>query len=86
MRFPDFALKLQNELHRLHTFFVNRLASSPNCIVITSGDLMVQKRNTTATEILAAYFTWGAVHGTYLSYTRMALFLMDNLLPSPKAT
>jgi hypothetical protein len=87
MRFPVFALKLQNDdLHRLHTFFVNRLASSPNCTVIPAGDLMAQKRNASATEILAAYSTWGTIHGTNSSYTRMAFFLMDNLLASPKAT
>ncbi len=43
MRFLDFALKLQNDLHLLHTFFLNRLASSPSCI--PAGDLIAQERN-----------------------------------------
>jgi hypothetical protein len=46
MRFPDFALKLQNDLlHWLHTFFLNRLASSPNSTLIPAGDLIAQERN-----------------------------------------
>ncbi len=51
--------------------------------VIPAGDLIAQKRNASATEILAAYSNWGAVYGNSSSNTRMAFFLMDNLFAPP---
>jgi hypothetical protein len=36
-------------------------------------------------DIIAAYSSWGAVHGSETSYTRMALYMLDNLFRVPFA-
>jgi hypothetical protein len=46
--------------------------------MIPACDLLAGKRVTSPEESLAAFSTWGAVHGSNASYTRMAPSLVDN--------
>jgi hypothetical protein len=64
-------LKLTADLARLHLFILRRLSSSANCNVIPACDLLAGKKDAS----LAAFSSWGIVHGSNASYTRMALFL-----------
>ena len=41
---------------------------------------MAAKNGATTSEVLAAYASWGAVHGNSAAYTRMALTLVDKVL------
>jgi hypothetical protein len=82
---PDFDHRLLDDLRRLHSFFKQRLSSFANCSVILAGDLIAGKRDASNTDIIAAYSGWGAVHGSGTSYTRMALYLLDNLFRVPFA-
>jgi hypothetical protein len=77
---PDSALKLYMDLVRLHKFIEGRLSSFPLCEVIPAGDLLAAKHGASPSEVLAAYSSWGAVHGNGGSYTRMALTLVDKVL------
>jgi hypothetical protein len=72
-----------DDLRRLHSFFKQHLSSYANCSVIPAGDLIAGKRDASNTDIIAAYSGWGAVHGSGTSYTRMALYLLDNLFRAP---
>ncbi len=76
---PEFDYKLLDDLWRLLNFFTQRLSSYTNCTVVPAGDLIAGKRNAKNADIIAAFSSWGAVHGTGTSYTRMALFMIDNL-------
>ncbi len=80
---PDFAHRLLEDLRRLHSFFKQRLISFANYTVIAAGDLIAGKRDASNSDIIAAYSAWGAVHGSGTSYTRMALYLLDNSSVSP---
>jgi hypothetical protein len=82
---PDFDHRLLDDLRRLHSFFKQRLSSFANCSVIPAGDLIAGKMDASNTDIIAAYSGWGAVHGSGTSYTRMALYLLDNLFRVPLA-
>jgi hypothetical protein len=82
---PDFAFRLLEDLRRLHSFFKQRLSSFANCTVIPAGDLIARKKDASNSDIIAAYSGWGAVHGSGTSYTRMALYLLDNLFRVPIA-
>jgi hypothetical protein len=53
--------------------------------VIPAGDLIAGKRDASNTDIIAAYSGWGAVHGSGTSYTRMALYMLDNFFRVPFA-
>jgi hypothetical protein len=77
---PDSATKLLLDLARLHRFIESRISSFPNCEVIPTGDLLAAKNGATTSEVLAAYASWGAVHGNSAAYTRMALTLVDKVL------
>ncbi len=77
---PDSATKLLLDLGRLHRFIESRLSSFPLCEVIPAGDLLAAKHGASTYEILAAYSSWGAVHGSGAAYTRMALTLVDKVL------
>ncbi len=77
---PDSATKLLLDLGRLHRFIESRLSSFPLCEVIPAGDLLAAKHGASASEVLAAYSGWGAVHGSGAAYTRMALTLVDKVL------
>ncbi len=77
---PDSALKLYMDLVRLHKFIEGRLSFFPLCEVIPAGDLLAAKHRASPSEVLAAYSSWGAVHGSGGSYTRMALTLLDKVL------
>jgi hypothetical protein len=76
---PDFDHKPLDDLRRLHSFFKQRLSSYFSCTVIPAGDLIAGKRDAGNADIIAAYSSWGAVHGSGTSYTRMALYMLDNL-------
>jgi hypothetical protein len=76
---PDFDHKLLDDLRRLHSFFKQRFSSYSNCSVIPAGDLIAGKRDAGNADSIAAYSSWGAVHGCGTSYTRMALYMLDNL-------
>ncbi len=54
------------------------MGGSDNCMVIPACDLLSGKRNTSPEEALAAFASWGAVHGSNANYTRMALSLVDS--------
>jgi hypothetical protein len=82
---PDFDHRLLDDLRRLHSFFKQRLSSYSNCSVIPAGDLFAGKRDAGNTDIIAAYSSWGVVHGSGTSYTRMALYMLDNLFRVPFA-
>jgi hypothetical protein len=90
---PESATKLLLDLGRLHRFIESRLSSFPLCEVIPAGDLLVAKHGASTSEILAAYSSWGAVHGSGAAYIRMALTLVDKVmsgsfrkpLPPPQA-
>jgi len=82
---PDFAHRLLEDLRRLHSFFKQRLSSFSNCTVIPAGDLIAGKKDASNSDIITAYSGWGAVHGSGTSYTRMALYLLDNLFRVPIA-
>jgi hypothetical protein len=82
---PDFAIRLLEDLRRLHSFFKQRLSSFANCTVIPAGDLIAGKKDASTSDIIAAYSGWGTVHGSGTSYTRMALYMMDNLFRVPIA-
>jgi hypothetical protein len=82
---PDFAIRLLEDLRRLHSFFKQRLSSFTNCTVIPAGDLIAGKKDASTSDIIAAYSGWGTVHGSGTSYTRMALYMMDNLFRVPIA-
>jgi hypothetical protein len=71
---PDSALKLYVDLVRLHKFIEGRLSSYPLCEVIPA------KHGASPSEVLAAYSSWGAIHGSGGSSTRMALTLVDKVL------
>ncbi len=73
---PDFDHKLLDDLRRLHSFFKQRLSSYS---VIPAGDLIAGKKDAGNTDIIASYSSWGAVHGSGTSYTRMALYMLDIL-------
>jgi hypothetical protein len=77
---PDSATKLLLDLGRLHRFIESRLSSFPLCEVILAGDLLAAKHGASASEVLAAYSGWGAIHGSGVAYTRMALTLVDKIL------
>jgi hypothetical protein len=77
---PDSATKLLLDLGRLHRFIESRLSSFPLYEVIPAGDLLAAKHGASASEVLAAYSGWGAVHGSGAAYTRMALTLVDKVL------
>jgi hypothetical protein len=47
--------------------------------VIPAGDLITGKRDARNADIIAANSSWGAVHGSGTSYTRMALCMLDNV-------
>ncbi len=76
----DSPLKLYMDLVRLHKFIEGRLSSFPKCEVIPAGDLLAAKHGASPSEVLSAYSSWGAVHGSGGSYTRMALTLVDKVL------
>jgi hypothetical protein len=79
---PDAARKLLLDLVRLRlqSFIESRLSSFPLCEVIPAGDLLAAKHGASANEVLAAYSSWGAIHGSGAAYTRMALTLVDKVL------
>jgi hypothetical protein len=74
---PDAGLKMMADLARLHQFIQRRLSSSPNCTVVPACDLLAGKKGASIEEALAAFSSWGTVHGPTASYTRMALALVD---------
>ncbi len=74
---PESGLKMMADLARLHVFIQRRLSSSSNCQVIPACDLLAGKKGASLEEALAAFSTWGTVHGSTASYTRMALALVD---------
>jgi hypothetical protein len=61
------------DLARLHLFILRRLSSSGNCNVFPACDLLAGKKDAS----LAAFSSWGTVHGYNASYTRMSLSLID---------
>jgi hypothetical protein len=65
------------DLACLHQLISLRLRGSANCCVIPACDLLTGKRNSSPEEALAAFSTWGSVHGSNANYTRMALLLVD---------
>jgi hypothetical protein len=75
---PDSGMKLMCDLARLHQFISRRLFSSANCTVIPTFDLLVGNKSANPEEALAAFSSWGAVHGSNASYTRITLSLVDN--------
>jgi hypothetical protein len=66
------------DLARLQLFISRRLGGSDKCTVIPACDLLTGKCNTSPEEALAAFASWGAVHGSNANYTRMALSLVDS--------
>ncbi len=74
---PESGLKMMADLARLHVFIQRRLSSSTNCQVIPACDLLAGKKGVSPEEASAAFSTWGTVHGSTASYTRMALALVD---------
>jgi hypothetical protein len=74
LRIPESGIKLMQDLARL---LARRLSSSSNCSVLPACDLLTGKGNATPEEALAAFSSWGAVHGSGSNYTRMALCLVD---------
>jgi hypothetical protein len=74
------------DLARLHLFISWRLSSSSNCSVLPACDLLTGKMNASPEEALAAFSSWGAVHGSSSNYTRMALCLVDNHFRKTPAT
>jgi hypothetical protein len=85
LQIPESGIKLMQDLARLHLFISRRLSSSANCSVLPACDILTGKRNTSPEEALAAFSSWGAVHGTGSNYTRMALSLVDNHFRRPPA-
>ncbi len=84
---PEAGLKMMSDLSRLHLFIQRRLSSSPNVTVVPAGDLLVGKTAASQEETLSAFSTWGKVHGSTASYTRMALSLVDcHFNKAPPAT
>jgi hypothetical protein len=75
---PDAGLKMMADLARLHQFIQRRLSSRANCLVVPACDLLAGKKGATLQEALAAFFSWGIVHGPNASYTWMALALVDS--------
>ncbi len=75
---PESGLMMMADLARLHLFIQRRLSSSSNCQVIPACDLLAGKKGASLEEALAAFSTWGTVHGSTASYTRMALALVDS--------
>ena len=86
LQIPDSGIKLMQDLARLHLFISRRLSSSGNCSVLPACDILTGKSNTSPEEALAAFSSWGAVHGTGSNYTRMALSLVDNHFRRPAAS
>ncbi len=78
LQVPDSGLKLMQDLARLQLFISRRLGGSGNCTVIPACDLLSRKKNTSPEEALAAFASWGTVHGSTANYIRMALSLMDS--------
>jgi hypothetical protein len=74
---PESGLKMMKDLSRLHLFIQRRLSSSPNVVVVPAGELLVGKKAASPEEMLSAFSSWGTVHGSTASYTRMALSLVD---------
>jgi hypothetical protein len=74
---PDAGLKMMADLARLHLFIQRRISSSANCLVVPACDLLAGKKGASLEEALAAFSTWGTVHGPTASYTRIALALVD---------
>jgi hypothetical protein len=74
------------DLARLHLFIARRLSFSSNCSVLPACDLLTGKGNTTLEEALAAFSSWGVVHGSGSNYTRMALCLVDSHFRKAPAT
>jgi hypothetical protein len=75
---PDAGMKMMADLARLHQFIQRRLSSSANCLAVPACDLLAGKKGASLEEALAAFSSWGAVHGPNSSYTRMALALVDS--------
>jgi hypothetical protein len=71
------------DLARLHQFIQRRLSSSINCTVVPACDLLTGKKGASIEEALAAFSSWGTVHGPTASYTRMALALVDGYFGKP---
>jgi hypothetical protein len=78
LQIPDSSLKLMQGLARLQLLISQRLGGSANCTVISACNLLSGTRNTSPEEALAAFASWGAVHGSNANYTRMALSLGDS--------
>jgi hypothetical protein len=78
LQIPESGIKLMQDLARLHHFISRRLSSNANCSVLPACDLLTGKKNASPEEALAAFSTWGAVHGSSSNHTRMALCLVDN--------
>ncbi len=86
MLIPDSGMKFDLwPIARLTQFISRRLSSSTDCTVIPACDLLVGKKTAHPDEALAAFSSWGAVHGTNASYTRMALSLVDNYFGKPSS-
>jgi hypothetical protein len=83
LQIPESGIKLMKDLARLHLFISRRLSSSANCSVLPACDILTGKINTSPEEALAAFSSWGAVHGSGSNYTRMALSLVDNHFRKP---
>jgi hypothetical protein len=78
LQIPESGIKLMQDLARLQLFISRRLSSSSNCSVLPACDLLTGKMNASPEEVLAAFSSWGAVHGSSSNYTRIALCLVDN--------
>jgi hypothetical protein len=86
LQLPESGFKLMQDLARLHLFIARRLSSSSNCSVLPACDLLTGKTNASPEEALAAFSSWGAVHGSSSNYTRMALCLVDSHFRKSSAT
>jgi hypothetical protein len=86
LQITESGIKLMQDLARLHLFIARRLSSSSNCSVLPACDLLTGKLNASLEEALAAFSSWGAVHGSGSNYTRMALCLVDSHFRKSPAT
>jgi hypothetical protein len=71
LQIPESGIKLMQDLARLHVFISRRLSSSAICSVLPACDLLTGKKNASPEEALAAFSSWGAVHGSGSNYTRI---------------
>jgi hypothetical protein len=82
---PEAGIRICCALHRLTVQLRVQLRDYPNCVVVSTSDILVGRSNSAPSDVLAASITnWGPVHGTPAAYAKLAKGvseLIGNMMP-----